>query len=244
MANKPEISFYGDQAILLQWDFDINPENLKVLRAAKAKIEEVLSASTITVINTYQELLVIYQERGATLMTDIKKLQDIDFTNLKIDAYSTRRRLEVPVCYEEHFGLDIKALAEAKDISVKTLINWHTEPVYTVYFIGFLPGFPYLGGLDKRLAHSRRANPRKQISKGSVGIAEGQTGIYPQESPAGWQIIGNCPIPLFNKEKEVPSLLQTGDEIIFNAISMDEYEDWQARIKEGSFKSENLIING
>ena len=112
----------------------------------------------------------------------------------------------------------------------------HTAPVYQIYFIGFLPGFLYLGGLDEKLQISRKKTPRRSVEKGSVGIGENQTGIYPKNSPGGWQILGKCPVELFDKNEALPSVFSAGDKIKFDAVSKEEFYRIEKEIENGDYK--------
>jgi KipI family sensor histidine kinase inhibitor len=132
--------------------------------------------------------------------------------------------IEVPVCYEGEFGLDIKEVADFHGISIRKVIEIHSTPVYHVYMIGFILGFPYLGGLNEGLYTPRRKDPREKVPAGSVGIADRQTGIYPVESPGGWQIIGMTSLKLFDPERSDPFLFEPGDKIRFISISREEFE--------------------
>lgn len=130
----------------------------------------------------------------------------------------------IPVCYN---GEDLEQLAYAKNLTVQQVIEIHTSVQYTIYMIGFLPGFPYLGGLDERLHLPRREVPRKSVPNGSVGIGGSQTGIYPIESPGGWHLIGQTPIDIFSATSlDTPFLFQAGDRIQFTEITQDEYQNY------------------
>lgn len=138
---------------------------------------------------------------------------------------SSHAEVEIPVFYDPEVGLDLEGLAREKGLSMEEIIALHVSPVYRVYAIGFLPGFPYMGTVDPRLAAPRHANPRTALPKGSVGIAENQTAIYPQKSPGGWQILGRTPLELFDPKREGLSLLKAGDRVRFRAISRGEFFD-------------------
>lgn len=140
------------------------------------------------------------------------------------------RVVEIPVCYDGPFGPDLEYVARHTRLSPREVIASHTRGKYLVYMIGFAPGFPYLGGLAKKLATPRKQNPRPRIPAGSVGIAGNQTGIYPIETPGGWQLIGRTPLQLFDPDREHPSLLQAGDLVRFVSISEEEY--WQRKEAE------------
>ncbi|WP_031425883.1 5-oxoprolinase subunit PxpB [Flavimarina sp. Hel_I_48] len=241
MAKKPQISRFGDRGILMQWDFDFSPENLKILLSAKAKIASLLQPE-VEVVNTYTSVLVRYPHIINSRDTDLKALQKLNFDPTK-DFEVEQRVVELPVCYDSHFGLDLEFLAKEKKQSIDSLIRLHTAPVYTVYFIGFLPGFPYLGGLDERLAFPRKKEPRSRIEKGAVGIAENQTGIYPTASPAGWQIIGNCPLTLFDPNVPEPCLLKAGDQIRFKEVDIEAHARIKNAVENGNYEL-NIEENG
>ncbi len=131
--------------------------------------------------------------------------------------------IKIPVCYSGEFAPDIFEVAKINNLTVDEVINIHSSGKYLVYMIGFAPGFPYLGGMSKKIASPRRQSPRTKIPAGSVGIAGMQTGVYPIETPGGWQIIGRTPIKLFNLEGERKSLLNSGDIAKFYPISYEEY---------------------
>jgi inhibitor of KinA len=130
---------------------------------------------------------------------------------------------QIPVCYAADFAPDITALAAAKNLSVDAVITLHTSTVYHVYMIGFMPGFPYMGNVAEAIQMPRLSVPRTKVAAGSVGIAWRQTGIYPQDSPGGWNIIGRTPYRLFDPAQEQPCLLQAGDRVQFYAIDADEF---------------------
>jgi KipI family sensor histidine kinase inhibitor len=136
---------------------------------------------------------------------------------------ASRNTIELPVCYEADFAPDIEAVAAHAGLAVDELVRRHCAVQYRVYFIGFTPGFPYLGGLDPALQMPRRATPRLQVAAGSVAIGGNQTGIYPQQSPGGWHIIGRTPSLLFDAARQPPCLLQPGDCLRFVAISAQQF---------------------
>lgn len=134
------------------------------------------------------------------------------------------RLIEIPVCYEAEFALDLEQVSRQTQIDPIEVINLHRAAQYRVSCIGFTPGFPFLTGLHKRLATRRRSIPRKEIPAGAVAIAGAQTGIYPMKSPGGWNIIGRTPLRLFDPQKSPPALLHAGDRVCFRAITRSEFE--------------------
>ncbi|PYL62494.1 MAG: hypothetical protein DMF24_03955 [Verrucomicrobia bacterium] len=143
-------------------------------------------------------------------------------------AKSDMRLVEIPVCYAPEFAPDLDDVARGAELSTKEVVELHSTAEYRVACIGFVPGFPFLTGLAKKLATPRRATPRKEISPGSVGIGGAQTGIYPLRSPGGWNLIGRTPLKLFDPTKNPPSFLRAGDRVRFRAITREEFESSNA----------------
>lgn len=137
-----------------------------------------------------------------------------------------KRKIKIPVCYSGAFAPDIELVAAEKNIAIEKIIQLHTERAYKVYMIGFLPGFPYMGEINEVITMPRKTQPSANVPAGSVGIAGKQTGIYPLQSPGGWQIIGRTPLKIFDKQKTDPVLLQPGDEVQFYSITEDEFKNY------------------
>lgn len=173
------------------------------------------------VVNGYNTVTVyVNHERNVPL---VKKTILKSWETSSIEHKSFGKLHIIPVCYN---GEDLQQLANTKNITIQQVIELHTSVEYTIYMIGFLPGFPYLGGLDERLHTPRREVPRKSVPKGSVGIGGSQTGIYPIESPGGWHLIGQTPIDIFSAtSSKDPFLFQAGDRIQFTEITQDEFQN-------------------
>lgn len=154
--------------------------------------------------------------------------------------HRTRRNIhsvEIPVCYDPEFAPDLDEVARHAQISPREVVDLHSATEYRVNCIGFVPGFPFLSGLPKKLATPRRATPRKEIPAGSVAIGGTQTGIYPLRSPGGWNVIGRTPLTLFNPKKNPPALLRAGDHVRFRAITREEFAAFaKATAAEDSLK--------
>ena len=134
------------------------------------------------------------------------------------------RLVEIPVLYGDNYGRDIQRVTQYSGLNEKEIIQLHQSGNYLVYFLGFSPGFPYIGGMDRELTTPRLQTPRKCVPQGSVAIAGGQTGIYPFSSPGGWNLIGRTPLEIFNLSSPQNSLIQMGDKVQFKSISKNEYE--------------------
>lgn len=215
---------YGAKAIIITWPEEIEEAILfDILRFTKflASLEDFSSGWEF--ISAYNSLTLVNNNEQVDSRTLVRKLQSL-YEGMD-DTESFERTLwKLPVCYDREFGIDLEETANNLGLSEDKIVELHTGSVYTIYGIGFLPGFMYLGGLHESLESARRANPRLKVLKGSVGIAGKQTGIYPQDSPGGWNIIGNCPIPLFNSRRETPCIVSVGDKIQFFKVSRAEYE--------------------
>ena len=178
-------------------------------------------------------------ENQNNLRKDLLKWYKAIPTQNKVERFLWK----LPVCYDSDFGIDLNETASKLGFSVEELIAAHTSHEYTVYGIGFLPGFMYLGGLPTNLETSRRKEPRLKVEKGAVGLAGKQTGIYPQESPGGWNIIGNCPIPLFDATKEDPCFIQVGDKVQFKSITKAEHDLYKIESEVGIFNPERTELH-
>lgn len=224
MKYKPRIFQFNEISVLIEFDAEINEKLLGFILNLKENLFKNKSKQILQIINSYNSLLIMYvstinnfydkENELLQLIADVKVLHKSD-SNIK----------KIPVCYEDDFGWDLELLSDNLGLSKSEIIELHSKPIYTVYFIGFIPGFPYLGGLDSSLYHKRKPQPRRIIPSGSVGIADQQTGIYPTDSPGGWQIIGKSPIRLFNpNQTEQLCYLKAGDRIQFESISKEEFE--------------------
>ena len=136
------------------------------------------------------------------------------------------RQVEIPVCYGGEFGPDLEDVASTHGISQERVIELHTSATYLVYFLGFTPGFAYLGELPQELVTPRLALPRKKVPAGSVGIAGNQTGVYPFETPGGWRLLGRTPVSMFRTDRDGLSLLSIGDRVRFVPISGERFAEW------------------
>ena len=239
----PRIRAMGERAILIEFEPEISENTLEKVLFYKNKIEDHYFEVKVEVINTYNSLLVYYVYTIENVYDEVSALKGL-FQGTKITKKTIVQLYNIPVCYDAEFGLDLKLISREKNLSLDQIIRLHTQPIYTVYFIGFLPGFLYLGGLDKKLQISRKIQPRMVVQKGAVGIGENQTGIYPKSSPGGWQIIGNSPVPLFDKNRLPPCEIAAGDRGKFYQVSKSEFVKISKEIKEGKFQFKKADYEG
>ena len=169
----------------------------------------------------------------------------ITFDNMSIDGTKLIENLElsitVPVVYGGEFGPDLDEVASYNNLTNEEVIDIHTQQAYLIYMLGFMPGFPYLGGLDKRIHTPRRSEPRVKIDAGSVGIANNQTGLYPLDSPGGWQIIGRTPLKVFDLNRDPMTIYEAGDYIQFKAITQSEYDQIVSDINDEHFEIDKWV---
>ncbi|MGS2739339.1 5-oxoprolinase subunit PxpB [Sinomicrobium sp. M5D2P17] len=222
----------GETAVLMEWPEGIDEAVLEDVIRFRHSIHKAFG-DKCELVPAYHSLLAIFSEKTefGEIIKEFRKLySDRKHKPLK------RRLWHIPVCYDEEFGLDIETLARDKKMPAEELVQLHTKGEYTVYGIGFLPGFMYLGGLDERLFSARRDEPRLKVAKGAVGIGGRQTGVYPQESPGGWNIIGNSPIKLFDASRKKPCRIKVGDKVMFFSVKKAEHELISIEASAGVYK--------
>jgi KipI family sensor histidine kinase inhibitor len=181
--------------------------------------------AVIEVVPAYRSLLVEYDPLFTTGAALQQKLMAV-WGGLDPSRLPEPALVEIPVVYGGRYGPDLAWVAEYHGLDAQAVIRLHAGTTYRVYMIGFTPGFPDLGELPRALETPRRETPRTRVPKGSVGIAQRQTGIYPTESPGGWQILGRTPVPLFDPQGSPPALLQAGDRVRFHPIDEEAFGQW------------------
>ena len=177
----------------------------------------------VETVPTFRSLMVTYDPSEISFEQLKKELSGISVEE-SAGQETPHHVVEIPVCYGGSYGEDLKDVAAHAGLTEEEVIRLHSSVDYNIYMLGFLPGFPYLGGLDPKLFTPRLDNPRTKIPEGSVGIGGEQTGIYPLESPGGWRLIGRTPLKLYDPGREQPFLYQAGDYIRFVPITAEEYE--------------------
>ncbi len=239
-----ELQFFpaGDRAILVQLGNSIAEATNDNVRALYRAVLAAADPAIIEAVPAYTTLLVHYRPevRGfadmKALLTDLAAKTAADGS-----VENGRRTLVVPVCYGLHFGPDLWEMEEKLDLTRQEIIDIHSGRDYRIYMMGFLPGFVYLGGMDERIAYPRLKKPRLRIEAGAVGIAGGQTGIYPSVSPGGWRIIGNTPIRMFDPAKDPAVPVSAGDVIRFRPVSVDEWYEIKHLVQKGLYEPEVIL---
>lgn len=234
MNHEFTIKPLGEAGILVNFGSTISPEIHYKVKALADYLEAHPFAGMTEYVISYTSLAVYYnpfvvrknagRHKGDSALEITAAYIRSAAAQVQGERQEAARVVEIPVCYGGEYGPDIEYVAQYNHLSVEEVIAIHTEPEYLVYMIGFCPGFPYLGGMDKRIATPRRDTPRVAIPACSIGIAGEQTGGYPLSTPGGWQIIGRTPMEMFSlKREEDPSLLHAGDIVKFYAVSEEEF---------------------
>ena len=202
----------GDSAILVQLGDEIDPILNQRVHALDAFLQNI--PGIVETVPAYCTVLVHYDPLGITY-NQIKNLIEENISLLDVSTHRSSRRLEIPVFYGNASGPDLEPATATLALSPSELIRLHSEREYTVYMMGFTPGFPYMGILNEKLIMPRMSTPRTRVPAGSVAIAGSQTGIYPVDSPGGWHILGHTPLKLFDPMSENPFLFAPGDTVKF-----------------------------
>lgn len=236
MENNNGVRFLycGDTAVSVEFGNEINAEINNKIKSLSLDLASSPIKGVIEYIPTYRSLLINYDPSLISGESLIKKLNK-RISSLKSLSMQNKSIFLIPVCYDDELALDIHNVCSHSGLSKEEVIKIHSETDYLIYMLGFLPGFPYLGGLDERIFTPRLETPRTIIPAGSVGIGGKQTGIYPLASPGGWQLIGRTPIKTYDPNRETPILFSAGDYIRFCPISKNDYELIKKDANDGNY---------
>ncbi len=225
----------GDQAVCVEFGNEISPEINKKIRAFKIAVEKSGTEGIVETVPTYRSLLVHYRPEVIGFQKLTGKFEELmgSLSNIQIPPPTV---IEIPVLYGGEMGPDIENVADHNGKTVEEVIRIHTSKEYLIYMLGFIAGFPYLGGMSKEIATPRLKSPRVKIDGGSVGIAGEQTGVYPVDSPGGWQLIGRTPLKLYDADREKPVLLEAGQYIKFRSITAEEYRKIEKQVADGTYQ--------
>ena len=215
--NLPKFRPMGDRSFLVELGDTLSPEVNRCVQQLMLQLRQARLAGVRELAPGYRSLLVVFDPLTIAAAELKEHITQIAAQNVSGDLPKAKL-ITVPVFYGGDYGPDLEGVAGHLGIATDDVIRLHTETIYRVYMIGFTPGYPYMGELLAGLAVPRRSTPRTRVPKGSVGIAQRQTGIYPVESPGGWQIIGWTPIELFDPARQPSSLLEMGDQVKFEAV--------------------------
>jgi inhibitor of KinA len=215
----------GDSVLIVEFEERIDPAvNARAIAVAE-RLQEAGIAGVRDVVPTYRAVAVSFDP----LRTNFDALQarlEREAEEPVVHVDDERRPVRIPVCYGDDLGPDLAAVAGKADMTEAEVVRLHTSATYRVFMLGFVPGFAYMGLVDSRIAVARHSTPRVRVPIGSVGIAGVQTGIYPAETPGGWQLIGRTPLKPFDPLRAEPFLVKAGDAVQFFEIDRDEFRRW------------------
>ncbi|MCL7987529.1 5-oxoprolinase subunit PxpB [Sphingobacterium sp. lm-10] len=226
----------GEKAVTVVFGDSIDPKISHKIRLAESVLKNHPFPGMLSIVAAYTTLCIHYDPFviRSSVVIENKSIQAWVMDYLSQLMNSLRERADdrpevvvIPVCYGGTYGPDLEEVAAHTGLSEEDVIALHTSNTYLVYMMGFMPGFPYLGGLDERLATPRKKMPRQLVVQGSVGIAGAQTGVYPLDSPGGWQLIGRTPLRLFDPTNEQPILLKSGQQVRFETLDHHHFEAYQ-----------------
>ncbi|MFJ7647656.1 5-oxoprolinase subunit PxpB [Lysinibacillus sp. NPDC097279] len=216
----PHTMWISQYTIRFAFNEVISQENFQIVQKFNRFLKKILHNNLIESVASYHTVTVYVKRK-----IDVGFLQEqwlFMQRNAPVDE-ETSRHLQIPICYDEEFALDMQRVMEYTGLSFQDIKKLHMSKVYSVYLIGFLPGFPYLGDLNSQLFVPRLTKPRPFVSASSVGIGGAQTGIYPLDSPGGWNIIGKTPVNLFDIYREDTFIFTLGDQVQFYEITKQQF---------------------
>jgi KipI family sensor histidine kinase inhibitor len=222
LVHYPRIEVAGEDALIIYVDKVANSATIKNITQLKNNIANTLADSVVELVPSYASLLVIFDPLKTDYFAVKKTISTLLNENIS-EVTSSQKIIELPVYYSLESGPDLETLASRSGLRIEEVIKIHQQTIYQVFAIGFAPGFAFLGEVDERIACPRLTSPRAKVAKGSVGIADRQTAIYPNESPGGWNLIGLCPQVLFNPNISPYLTYQVGDSVKFKAITQAEF---------------------
>lgn len=227
----------GEQGLLVELGDVVDPEvNRRVRRLARA-ISAALGDEVLEVVPTYRSLLVLFDPLRVPRRRLAERIEALGREAPAL-ADEPSRTVRIPVCYGGEHGIDLDFVARHAGLGPEEVVAVHTSASYLVHMLGFTPGFPYLGGMSRRIAAPRLESPRTRVPAGSVGIGGEQTGIYPVESPGGWRLIGRTPLRLFDAGAPRPFLLGAGDVVRFFAVGPEELRAIARSVEAGEYEAD------
>jgi len=231
----------GRSALLIEWPNKIDEIILNDILQLQSNVEKELGDLLIETVNAYNSLTLIFHSSISSFNNIKEKIQELHQVQSSIMS-KAHRTWKIPVCYDEEYGIDLGDVAKQHELSPAEIVAIHSKAKYTVYFTGFLPGFLYLGGLPEVIHTPRKSTPRLRIRKGAVAIGGQQTGIYPSESPGGWNIIGNSPLLFFDPLQDPPCFAQAGDYLQFYSVDKKEHQRILKEVELRSFHIKSELI--
>ncbi len=233
LVPAPRFAPLGDRAVMITLGDAIDEATHRRVRAVTAWLDATAPTGVVDLVPAFTSVAVHYDPARVRANDDASPYEGLvaelraSLAGVSVDALPEPRTVEIPVCYGGALGPDLDDVARRHDLTADDVVRIHSGGEYLVYMVGFMPGFAYLGGLSERIATPRRSVPRTAVPAGTVGIGGEQTGVYPLESPGGWNLIGRTPLRVFDIARADPALLVTGDRVRFRPIDRAAYNAWE-----------------
>ena len=239
MNGKAEFLIAGDRALIIKFSDTIDSETNNCIRSFCSLLERKRIEGIVEVVPTFNSLSVYYNPciiKGDKLIKKLSSLLKKSGNNSQGDGTT----YIIPVLYGGKWGEDLNDVAAHANLTAEEVVKIHSSTDYLIYMLGFLPGFAYLGGLDKRIVTPRLDTPRTKIHAGAVGIGGEQTGIYPLASPGGWRLIGTTPVKIYDAKRDEPILYKAGDKIRFKPVTEEEFEIIKKQVEDNTYTVETV----
>ncbi len=235
----------GDRTLVLEFGQSISRDVVDQVGALDIRLQTAIEAGMLTgvieTIPTFRSLALIFDPLVTTPDELLGQIRQFEHASPTSNADDAGRHWLIPVQYGAEAGPDLSSVAHLTGLAEERVIELHQKTLFKVYMLGFLPGFAFLGDTPPELHLPRRTEPRLRVPSGSVAIAKQLTGVYPWESPGGWHILGNCPVPLFDGAQNPPALFKAGDSVSFRGIGSDEYQAINASVADNTFPRASLL---
>jgi KipI family sensor histidine kinase inhibitor len=235
MYQRPTYLPAGDRALSVEFGNAISRDISSRVRAFYMAIEGQGVPGVLELVPTYRAILVYYDPLVVAYSDLVDRLESLEAAQAAAPP-SAPAIVEIPTVYGGEYGPDLEHVSQHCGLPQDEVVRIHAGTDYLIYMMGFTPGFPYLGGMSERIATPRLQTPRTIIPAGSVGIAEKQTGVYPIESPGGWQLIGRTPVRLFEPGRDPPVMVEAGDYLRFVPVTEDTFKQIERQVRSGSYR--------
>ncbi len=227
----------GDRAMVVEFGNEISERINNQVHGLEAKLTKSRIPGIVELVPAFRSLMIYYDPCKISFQELEKSIRGFG-SILEYSKNQKKRILKIPCCYGARFGPDLKDMEEYTGLDRDEIIRIHSSVDYKIYMMGFLPGFVYLGGLDRRIEMPRLKTPRVRILPGAVGIGGSQTGVYPVASPGGWRLMGGTPVNFYDPDREEPILCKAGEYIRFVPITIDDYYHIRRMIVKGTYQVE------